>query len=416
MRLSWGHLSARHRAPRGWGAGRKRTGPRGAGRGGRQRRGCVGAQGGSGSGSGGGGEPGLSGRGRKCRLRSAPGSRLRRGGVRAAAGRRCPGPAPGSSAPEAARPSSRARRTPRRRPEAMSPLRREQPRDPARLRRAQGAGGPSAPRADCAGGAGSRGHACAARSRAPRGPERASAPARGWAGARGRGVSRERARRPSPRRGSRSEPARGRAAAEGHAARPAPRLAVWGPRAEAPRVGGGARPASPRKRAGSGTPLPAAGQAEGAVAPPGGLRRVFVRRRPSAGPAAIPLSSRGTRTPVLPQRPCTAPSGPEEQQGEGAARAWEFWPPGLRGGRRGLRGSVPRPRPGRVPSRRRQDVSASPAAVAPAPAEHMPGGGALARGREPVEPRSPRVKTVPRSTYFYVNIFPVTPTLSVAGV
>ncbi|XP_004782334.2 collagen alpha-1(I) chain [Mustela putorius furo] len=91
--------------------------------------------------------------------------------------------------------------------QAVRPLRGTAPRDPASPRRGRSSApcaAWSAPPADCAGGAGSRGHACAARDRAPRGPGRLP---RGR-GAEGEGCavdSRESARRGAPAAEGREE-------------------------------------------------------------------------------------------------------------------------------------------------------------------------------------------------------------------
>lgn len=78
--------------------------------------------------------------------------------------------------PNRSRPSSGNFRTPRKGREVVPPLRGEKPRAPSEASRGAAVGPArtacSAPPADCAGGAGSRGHACAARDRAPRGPGR----------------------------------------------------------------------------------------------------------------------------------------------------------------------------------------------------------------------------------------------------
>lgn len=83
---------------------------------------------------------------------------------------------------------------------AVLPLRGKNPRDPAGPQRGRSSdprAAWSAPPADCAGGAGSRGHACAARDRAPRGPGRLPR-GRGAEGEGGVVDSRESARRSAP--------------------------------------------------------------------------------------------------------------------------------------------------------------------------------------------------------------------------
>ncbi|XP_074202270.1 uncharacterized protein LOC123618550 [Camelus bactrianus] len=134
---------------------------------------------------------GPSGWSRLCRHRPAPGSRLRAPRrAQAAAGGWLGEGSPSSEAsarlfrPKVIRPSSGNLRTLRKGREAVPPLKEEKPVVPSKASQRPTAGSSlaasSAQLRDCAGGAGSRDHACAARARALRDSGEASSPARGW--------------------------------------------------------------------------------------------------------------------------------------------------------------------------------------------------------------------------------------------